>query len=143
MDSIISKLKKTNRYFWFIYKDNRFSLMSQAMSKSEAKDSFLEKDHDFKDIPIILVYIKIEKNLDGPLIGGPICIVIQFKRIGKNNKIKSAKNDTKSGVVWFSKDYLVEHGFKSEYLLKILEAIYFDKIKLNVIGNTMYEHLDL
>jgi hypothetical protein len=162
MDNIISKLKKTNRYFWFIYKDSKFSLLSQAKTKKESKVIFLKKiinddssnidssnraskrasNIDLNKIPIIFGYIKIAKDQNA-FTGGPIGLVLQFKRINKKGEIKPAKDDDRTSIVWFSEKYLLEKGFQSSYLLKFLEAVFFRKIKLSVLGTHMYDDLDI
>ena len=43
MDEIIDKIKSNNnKYFWFIPKGNRLSLIAQGKSKSEVKRIFKE-----------------------------------------------------------------------------------------------------
>ena len=143
MDNIIKKLKDSNRYFWFIFKDGKFSLLAQSKSKTSAKEEILEKikSHDIqKNIPLIYAYIQIQKK--NSFSEEPIAIVIQFKRISKG-KIKSVKENDRSGVVNFTKDYILKNGFKSEYLLNILEGLFFDRIKLDILGNNLYEDLNI
>ena len=49
MDQIIDKLKSTNKYFWFIPKGKKMSLIAQSTSKKQAKNIFSEKLSKKKD----------------------------------------------------------------------------------------------
>lgn len=144
MDQIIDKLKSTNKYFWFIPKGKKMSLIAQSTSKKQAKNIFSEKlskkQEKYINQDIIIAKIELPKKQNA-LIGGPVGISFKFKQITNEGKITN-KKDTRTNVVWFSEDFLMENGFDSKYILKLITAIYFNKIKIPVLGVNLYENLN-
>ena len=147
MEEIIDKIKSNNKYFWFIPKGKRLSLISQGSSKTEVKNKFKNKLENLSSNPdkyfntlIIVAKIETPKKID-QFTGGPVGISFKFKIINSDGKIKS-KSDDRASVIWFTEEYLLENGFKSEYMIKILNAIYFNKIELPVIGVLKYHNYD-
>ena len=68
MDEIIDKIKSNNKYFWFIPKGDRLSLIAQGKSKSEVKEIFKNKllnlstnpEKYHNQVPVIfMIYIKV------------------------------------------------------------------------------------
>lgn len=145
MDEIINKVKSNNKYFWFIPKGKRLALISQGSSKSKAKINFQnklsEKIEKYYNTEIIIAKIETPKKIN-ELIGGPIGISFSFKMINDKGKIKN-KEDIRTNVVWFTEKYLLKNGFKSEYMLNLLTAIYFNKISIPVLGVIIYDYLNL
>lgn len=143
MDQIIDKIKSNNKYFWFIPKGNRLALISQGSSKSEAKANFqdkLEKKLEkYYNTEIIIAKVETPKKLN-EFIGGPVGISYKFKIINKKGKIKN-KEDIRTNVVWFTEKYLLKNGFKSEYMLKLLTAVFFNKVSIPVLGVIKYDYL--
>ena len=145
MEDIIENLKSNNKYFWFISKGKKLSLISQGKKKSEAKLNFKNKLslklEKYVDTLIITAKIDIPKK-QNDFIGGPIGILIDFKKVNKDGKIVNY-DDIRSNIIWFTEDYLLENGFNSKYMINLLSAVYFDKIKLPPIGVILYENLNL
>ena len=147
MDEIIDKIKSNNKYFWFIPKGKRLSLISQGSSKTEVKKKFKDKLENLSSNPekydntvIIVAKIEIPKEID-QFTGGPVGISFKFKIINSRGKIKS-KSDDRASVIWFTEEYLLKNGFKSEYMIKMLNAIYFNKVDIPVIGVLKYHNYD-
>lgn len=145
MDQIIDKLKSSNKYFWFIPKGKRLSLISQGKSKSEVKNNFklklTDKIEKYIDTPIIIAKIELPKKIND-LIGGPVGISYKFKQVSESGKIKN-KDDSRTNVVWFSEDYLLENGFDSKYIINLLTAVYFNKVKIPVLAVNHYDNLKI
>ena len=143
MDEIIDKIKSNNKYFWFIPKGNRLALISQGSSKTEAKNNFQEKleskIESYYNTEILIAEIKTPKKVTN-FMGGPVGIHFNFKVINQKGKIKR-KDDMRTNTVWFSEKFLLKNGFKSEFMLKILTAIYFNKVEIPVIGVLLYDYL--
>jgi len=146
MDEIIDKIKSNNKYFWFIPKGNRLSLISQGKSKSEVKKIFKDKllnlstnPEKYHNTDIIVAKIEILKEID-MFAGGPIGINFYFKQINDKGKIVKKKDD-RVNTMWFTEKYLLKNGFKSEYMIKILTSVYFNKIDLP-IGVLKYHNYD-
>lgn len=145
MDEIIDKIKSNNnKYFWFIPKGNRLSLIAQGKSKSEVKRIFKEKllnlstnPEKYHNIDIIVAKIEVLKEID-MFAGGPIGINFYFKKINDKGKIVKKKDD-RVNTMWFTEKYLLKNGFKSEYMIKILTSVYFNKINLP-IGVLTYDY---
>ena len=105
----------------------------------EAFASAVNQTYD--NTEIIIAKIETPKKIN-ELIGGPIGISFSFKMINDKGKIKN-KEDIRTNVVWFTKKYLLKNGFKSEYMLNLLTAIYFNKISIPVLGVIIYDYLKL
>ena len=60
--------------------------------------------------------------------------------INQKGKIKR-KEDVRTNTIWFSEKFLLKNGFKSEFMLKILTAIFFNKVEIPVIGVLLYDYL--
>ena len=144
MKDIIKELKAKPHYFWFkVSKKGKFTLLCKTETKKEANECIKDKASKMKDgQQLVSMYLKFYKKWDSPLIGGPLALIIQFKEI-RNNKIKSVKDDDRSGVVWWSKDEIEKNGFKSADALKVLQALYNRDIKLPVLGNSMFDELEI
>lgn len=137
----------TNKYYWLVpTKNNKLALISQGKTQLEVKDKFKNKINNKptkyinKDI-IIGKIIKIRKT--SALEPGPLGIVIKFKKVNSKNKIKNVTDNDKNNVVWFTKDYLVKNGFDPENIVKLLNAVYYDKIKLPKLAINLYNELKL
>tara|TARA_R110002096_G_scaffold433586_2_gene652600 strand:+ start:116 stop:553 length:438 start_codon:yes stop_codon:yes gene_type:complete len=135
------------KYLWFTPTQNKkLSLISQGKTQDEVKEKFKNKielkadKYINKDI-IIAKLIKIKKP--NSIERGPIGIVIKFKKVNSKNKIKNVRDNEKNNVVWFTKDYLLEHGFDPQNIVKLLTAVYFDKIKLSKLGLHEFDDLKL
>ena len=61
-----------------------------------------------------------------------------FKQVNDKGKIVK-KNDDRVNTMWFTEKYLLKNGFKSEYMIKILTSVYFNKIDLP-IGVLTYDY---
>ena len=145
MEKILQSINM--KYFWFTPTQNKkLSLISQGKTQDEVKNKFKNKielkpdKYINKDI-IIAKLIKIKKP--NSIERGPIGIVIKFKKVNSKNKIKNSTDNEKNNVVWFTKDYLVEHGFDPQNIVKLLTAVYFDKIKLAKVGLHEFDDLKL
>jgi hypothetical protein len=143
MEKILNDLKKSNKYFWFIPKGNKLALISQAKSKKEVKEKFNNKIVNKKDkylnTDIIIAKIITVKKVSA-LEPGPIGIAIKFKNINVNGSIRN-KDDIRINVVWFTEEYLLQKGFDAKYIIKLLTAVYFNKIKLAKLGIHLYDEL--
>ena len=121
------------KYFWFTPTQNKkLSLISQGKTQDEVKEKFKKKielkaDKYINKDRIIAKLVKVRKP--NSIERGPIGIVIKFKKVNSKNKIKNVTDNEKNNVVWFTKDYLLEHGFDPQNIVKLLTAVYFDKIK--------------
>ena len=142
MDEIINKIKSYDKYYWFIPKKTRLALISKGKTKSEVKQNFknkilnLEKYHN---TDIIVAKIEVTKKTH-MFIGGPVGIHFNFKKINDEGKIVKKKDD-RVNTMWFTEKYLLKNGFKSEYMIKILTSVYFNKIDLP-IGVLKYHNYD-
>ena len=144
MEKILNSI--TNKYYWFIPKVNKLSLIAQAKTQLEVKEKFKDKIELKPDkyINKDIIIAKIIKNRKiSTLEPGNIGIVIKFKKINSKNKIKNVNDNEKNNVVWFDKDYLLENGFNSQNIVKLLTAVYFNKIKLNKLGIHLFTDLKL
>ena len=135
------------KYLWFTPTQNKkLSLISQGKTQDEVKEKFKNKielkadKYINKDI-IIAKLVKVRKP--NSIERGPIGIVIKFKKVNSKNKIKNVRDNEKNNVVWFTKDYLLEHGFDPQNIVKLLTAVYFDKIKLSKLGLHEFDDLKL
>ena len=135
------------KYLWFTPTQNKkLSLISQGKTQDEVKEKFknkieLKADKYINKDMIIAKLVKVRKP--NSIERGPIGIVIKFKKVNSKNKIKNVRDNEKNNVVWFTKDYLLEHGFDPQNIVKLLTAVYFDKIKLSKLGLHEFDDLKL
>ena len=150
IDKILKELKTKNKYYFFIHKNGKFSLIEQGKKLNETKKIFLNKIDNIKDdirdktkkIDIIFMYLIFKNDETGPFHAGKLGLVLQIKRLSKKGQLKPS-NDERSSVTWFSNKFLEKKGFSSDYILKFLDHVYNKKIKLSVLGNHLYDELNI
>jgi len=141
MNEIINKIKSYDKYYWFIPKKTRLALISKGKTKSEAKQNFKNKLinlEKYLNLDIIVAKIKVLKEVN-MFAGGPVGIHFNFKQINDEGKIVN-KLDPRVNTIWFSEKYLLNNGFKSEFIIKILTAIYYNKVEIPIIGVLTYDY---
>lgn len=137
----------SNKYFWFVPKKRTIALISQGKTQIEVKEKFMKKI--IKNENVInekfllkdVITAKIIKNKKpNALEPGHIGIAVKFKKINILGKIMNIE-DIRTNVVWFSKEYILEHGFHAKNIIDLLTAIYLNKITLPKLGIHLFNEL--
>ena len=141
---IESKLKTKERYFWFLGSPNKVTLLVKEKKRREAKRSIYDKVNNkpdkFRGRDLIFIYLSFHSGKK-ILEGGKISANISVFKVNDKLKIRDNSEPSQIGSVWFTKNYLQIWGWDYNYLKKIVELVYFKKIRLMALAITYYSSI--
>ena len=138
---IKNKLKKNYRYFWYFGTKKKVILISKSKTKKESKQLVYQKinskPNKFKGAD--LIYIKMGFHLGTKILqGGPISANVSIFKVNDKLKIRDNSLPAQIGNIWFTQSFIERWGWKYTYLKKIVELVYWRKIKIYPGGVTDY-----
>jgi len=138
-----------NKYL-FIFPDNKFKILSKGDHLKEQKDkvkNIIKKNTEkYKEKTIILLRLKKinQKNNTNKikLHLGPIRVEYIYYKVSKRGSLKKDNLDRRSGLLFYSDEYLKKNKVKMIDLRRIAKASYLKKLEKGLLAPKYIEQID-
>lgn len=146
IETIKQNIQKDARVYWFLIdeKKNKVVLVAKDVGKTKSRNMLLEKiaqkPKKYIGARIWRITIHFYKKADKKSLAfGDVLVLLENFKISENGSIVRTFEDDKHGGIWFTKEWLEQNSWDKEYINKIINKVFSNKVKLGTVRPNMYE----